>query len=205
MNSQTSATKNFRTRLREFWFNRLYEWRYFIILGVVYGTWKGYKEIYYRSPLLTGIGNNINDVLSLAYIKCLEAVARISAEAYSIGEITKGAHNFYYIRLAGSDGVYIGWHCLAVPAMVVFSGSILMFRGKPTKKILYVLFGNIVICCANLFRLAGLMFMEKYSSENFFKFNHSYTYLVLTYAVVFLLIIYYVRKLEPPLHHHPTA
>lgn len=205
MNSQTAERKNFRTRLKGFWFKRLYEWRYFIILGIVYGIWKGYKEIYYRSPFLTGIGNNINDLLSLAYIRCLEAIAQISAEAYSIGEITKEARNYYYIQLAGSNGVYIGWHCLAVPAMVVFSGSILMFRGKLSKKLLYLLLGNIVICCANLFRLAGLMFMEKYSSANFFKFNHSFTYLVLTYAVVFLLIIYYVRKLEPPLRHHSTA
>jgi exosortase/archaeosortase family protein len=62
-----------------------------------------------------------------------------------------------------------------------------------------------VIYLTNIFRLAGLMFMEKYSSGNFFRFNHSYTYLILTYTIVFLLIIYYMRRLEPPLRKPSTA
>jgi len=191
--------------VKDVWRKRLYEWRYFIILGFVYAAWKGYKELYYRNEFLTRLGSQINDCLSIAYVKSLGVIARLFGETFTIGEMVKHDHLYYYIRLAGSEGVYIGWHCLAVPTMVVFSGSILLFRGSFLKKMSFIALGNFVIFLINIFRMAGLMFMEKYSSGYFFKFNHSFTYLVITYTIVFLLIIYYMRRLEPPLSAYPES
>ena len=198
MNSLSSLFR-YQTTIQNFWYKVLYEWRYFIILGFVYATWKGYKEIYYRSEFLATIGTYINNYLSIAYIKSLGFIAWATGETYYIGELAKNNHLYYYIQLDGSEGIHLAWHCLAVPTMVVFSGCILLFRGSFQRKMLYILIGTIVIYLTNIFRLASLMFMEKYSSGYFFKFNHSFTYLVLTYTIVFLLIIYYMRRLEPPL------
>jgi len=203
--SSVTTFENLRESIRGFWHKRLYDWRYFIILGFVYAVWKGYKEIYYRNEFLSGIGSHINNYLSIAYIKSLGFIAHAIGEIYYIGELGKDNRLYYYIQLAGSDGIYIGWHCLAVPTMVVFTGSILLFRGSFQRKMLYILIGNVIIYLTNIFRLAGLMFMEKYSSGNFFRFNHSVTYLVLTYTIVFLLIIFYMRKLEPPLCSSSTS
>lgn len=98
-------------------------------------------------------------------------------------------HNSRNIIAVGTVGIFLADHCLAVPAMVVFTLVILFNPGSWFSKLWYVPFGIALIILTNSFRIAGLAYFQKYYSALFFAFVHNYVYLVMTYGIIFLMIV----------------
>ncbi len=153
----------------------------------VYLFWKLYVAITYHIPLLDTLRKQTNDWVAVILIKIMSGFASI------LGYSTDTSY-YRIIVLEGTNGLKIGDHCLAIPAMVIFSMLIIVFPGRWKDKLWFVPLGILLVQGSNLFRLIGLMFMQKYSNDAFFDFNHSYTYLVITYGFIFLLIMLWIKK-----------
>lgn len=105
-------------------------------------------------------------------------------------------YNSRNILIDGAPGIYVADHCLGIPAMVVFSILIAIFPGKLTNKIWYIPAGVLSIFFINTFRTVGLGVLQKHSSPYFWELNHSYTFLILTYGLVFLLVKFWMDKFD---------
>lgn len=100
------------------------------------------------------------------------------------------------LRIPGTRGMYIANSCTGIPAMVIFAGIILSYPGKLKHKLWYIPLGMILVQASNVFRLVGLAILQKYSTEDFVRFNHGYTYLILTYSFVFWLVLLWMNRLS---------
>ena len=93
----------------------------------------------------------------------------------------------------GTWGIFLADHCLAIPAVVVFALFISIYAGRWQDKLWFIPFGIICIFLINSFRIAGLAYFQKYYSALFFTFVHNYVYLIFTYGLIFLMIVWWVE------------
>lgn len=96
--------------------------------------------------------------------------------------------------IEGTNGIAIKNSCIGISAMVIFAGLIAVYPGKWKHKLWYIPLGMILVQASNVFRLVSLAIMQKYSSEAFVQFNHGYTYLIITYTFIFILVTYWMNK-----------
>jgi exosortase/archaeosortase family protein len=96
--------------------------------------------------------------------------------------------------ITGTNGIAIKNSCIGLSAMAIFAGLIAVYPGKWKHKLWYIPLGMILVQASNLFRLASLSIMQKYSSEAFVQFNHGYTYLIITYSFIFMLVVHWFNK-----------
>lgn len=99
------------------------------------------------------------------------------------------------LLIDGVPGIYIGNTCIGLSAMVIFTGLIAVYPGKWKHKLWFIPLGLILVQGSNLFRLVGLAIMQKYSSEAFVQFNHGYTYVLITYSFIFMLVVIWMNRL----------
>lgn len=96
--------------------------------------------------------------------------------------------------IEGTNGIIIKNSCIGLSAMVIFAGLIAVYPGRWKHKLWYIPLGMLLVQGSNLFRLVGLAIMQKYSSEAFVRFNHGYTYLIITYSFIFILVAWWFNK-----------
>ena len=90
--------------------------------------------------------------------------------------------------------IFVQEHCLAIPAMIVFSGAILLFTGQWKNKLWFVPLGLLAIMIINILRLMFLSLTFEHMSLDFYKINHSVVYVVITYALILLMIMWWMKK-----------
>ena len=112
------------------------------------------------------------------------------------GENTR--HWDYYIiyNLSGRN-IRVEEHCLAIPAMVIFTGAILLFPGKLKHKLWFIPLGLGGIFIINLLRLIFLSVTFEHFSADFFKINHTVIYVIATYSLIMLMIGWWMKKFSP--------
>lgn len=98
-------------------------------------------------------------------------------------------------QIEGTNGIIIKNSCIGISAMVIFAGLIAVYPGRWKHKLWYIPVGMVLVQASNLFRLVSLAIMQKYSSDAFVRFNHGYTYLIITYSFIFILVAYWFNKL----------
>lgn len=89
-------------------------------------------------------------------------------------------------------------HCLAIPAIVVFIGSILFFTGSWKNKLWFIPMGVFAVIVINTIRFVFLCYTFEHFSLSFFEINHSLIYVVITYSLIMLLIIWWMQKFSKP-------
>lgn len=92
--------------------------------------------------------------------------------------------------------VFVKEHCLAIPAMVIFTGAILLFPGNQMQKVWFIPLGLLGIVIINLFRLVFVAIAFQYFPDSIFNFNHSVLYVILTYSLIFAMIVWWMKKEE---------
>ena len=85
-------------------------------------------------------------------------------------------------------------HCLAIPATVIFIGSILSFTGRWQNKLWFIPMGIVLIILINLTRLVLLCYIFAHFSKSFYEINHSLVYVILAYTLIFLMIVWWMRR-----------
>ncbi|MCB9255500.1 MAG: exosortase/archaeosortase family protein [Chitinophagales bacterium] len=151
-----------------------------------YLLWIITRKAFMKISFLQPIWVKINDGLASIYVKLSAQV--LEAMGYSL---KLNSRNLF---LSGTEGLYVGDHCLGLSATFIFAAIILMLKAKWTHKILYALAGIILIFAMNWFRVVGLALMLVHGSKAFFHFNHSYTYLVMVYGLIFAMIVFFEKR-----------
>jgi exosortase/archaeosortase family protein len=180
------------------WTDKLNNWRkdnanlFVINILLVYALWKAFA--YYVK--------NSTGAIHVAWIKFIVFLGSVYAWATSLvlnafGEDTvhNGIAIFYpvlYRKITVED------HCLAIPATVIFTGTILLFTGSRKNKLWFIPMGILLIAMINVIRLVFLSYIFAHFSKEFFDINHSLIYVVLTYSLIFLMIVWWMRKFAAP-------
>jgi exosortase/archaeosortase family protein len=76
-------------------------------------------------------------------------------------------------------------HCLGIPSMVVFTLFILFLEERLPTRLWYIPLGILGVFGINVLRVVGLGLLQRSSSSFFWEFNHSYTFLIMTYGLDF--------------------
>lgn len=155
---------------------------------LAYGIWFILRNMFTKIPALSVNWYKLNDFFAELYIKL--SATSLELLGYSL------RYNSRNLILNGSSEMYVGNHCLGLSASFIFVFIILLLKGRFKYKLLFSLFGLLIIFLVNWFRIFGLALMLMHGSKRFFEFNHSYTYLVLVYGIIFMMIIFYENKLS---------
>lgn len=103
----------------------------------------------------------------------------------------------YYKRLItvdGSIGIYFADLCLGIAPMVIFSGFILSYGNNWKNKLWFIPLGVFLIHCINIFRMIALILVQVHYPE-YFRVAHEYVYVVVTYGMIFLLVMWWMNSL----------
>lgn len=98
------------------------------------------------------------------------------------------------IFLENQKQIWVQDHCLAIPAKIVFVGSILSFDGKWTDKVSFIVIGLLGIVLINIARLLFVCLAWIYFSSYFFEMNHSFIYAALSYGFIFIMIRWWIKR-----------
>ena len=90
--------------------------------------------------------------------------------------------------------IWVQEHCLAIPAMVIFVGTVVSFRGHLWEKIGFVFLGLLGIALINVIRLVLVSLAWIWMNERFFHLHHSVIYVVLTYTFIFLMLRWWMLR-----------
>lgn len=115
-----------------------------------------------------------------------------------IGLRIQGFNTFNQHDLVGIDGthgVHIGPPCNGLSLFVLFAGFIISYPGQAKKKLWFIPAGIIFIHFLNILRLIGLCLVVLYKPESL-DFNHSYTFTIILYAIVFSMWMLWVKIAE---------
>jgi exosortase family protein XrtF len=104
------------------------------------------------------------------------------------------------MQLLGIDGahpIWIGTPCNALTLFAFFALFVLAFPGAPARKLWFIPLGMLLIHAANLLRVVALVLISFYAPD-YLAFNHTYTFTVLVYAIIFALWMWWVRSNTKP-------
>lgn len=90
--------------------------------------------------------------------------------------------------------ILIQEHCLAMPAMVLFTACILLFTGSWRNKIWFVPLGLLFIIGINIVRLILVCLTFVNMSIKTFHLYHSIIYVAITYTLILLMIYWWMKK-----------
>ena len=93
----------------------------------------------------------------------------------------------------GTNGVWIGDPCNGISLFAIFAIIVICFPGKAKTKLWFIPAGMMIIHLINVLRIAGLALIEYYSPSSL-DFNHTYTFQVIIYGVIFLLWMRWVNR-----------
>ena len=161
---------------------------FLINMVLVYAGWKAFA--YY-----VGHSNGFaQEIWSRAIYSLEVAYASATSDVLSFfGEntLSKGNSVIYPVL---NKIITVADHCLAIPATVIFIGTILFFKGEWKDKLWFIPLGILFIVIINLIRLVFLCYTFAHFPRPYFDINHSLVYVVITYALIFLLIVWWMKK-----------
>lgn len=97
------------------------------------------------------------------------------------------------LGIDGSNGVWVGSPCNAIPLFILFAAFIIPFPGRHKHKWWFIPTGIVFIHFANIIRVVALC-MIAYHSPFSLDFNHTYTFTFLVYLFIFMLWVLWVKK-----------
>jgi exosortase/archaeosortase family protein len=91
--------------------------------------------------------------------------------------------------------VHINTGCNGFEIFSIFAGFIVIYDGKWWLKIIYIIGGVVLLYACNVVRVAMLA-IDHYENLKMFRFNHKYTYLIIMYAIVVGLWLFWITKVS---------
>lgn len=107
------------------------------------------------------------------------------------------------IQIDGEDVVFVYHACNGMVLMALFAGFIIAFPGPPTKKLLYIPLGILLINLLNILRVTALALNAHHFSHTL-DFNHKYTFTIVVYAAIFALWMFWVKRYSGMSRHVKT-
>jgi len=100
------------------------------------------------------------------------------------------------MQLIGIDGahpIWIGSPCNALTLFVFFALFVIAFPGSVKKKLWFIPLGIVIIHFTNVLRIIGLAIIN-YVAPQYVEFNHTYTFTLFVYGIIFLLWMWWVKS-----------
>jgi len=97
------------------------------------------------------------------------------------------------VGIDGSHGVWVGDPCNGLTLIALFTGFVIAYPGKLIHKIWFITLGNLFIHFMNVIRISALCIVLLYYPESL-DFNHTYTFTIMVYSIVFGLWILWANK-----------
>ncbi len=164
--------------------------RHFTVPLKIILVYVGWKVLHHflslpGSPLYTG-WQHVTATVGHWYAVAASAVL-------STGGLQAVAEGININLLLSNRQIYVQEHCLAIPAMVLFTGVVFCFAGSLVSKLRFVALGLTGIVLINILRLVFVSITWVYCSERFFEINHSYIYVFVTYSFIFAMLARYIK------------
>jgi exosortase/archaeosortase family protein len=155
---------------------------------IIYALWKAFAY-FVKSSSGTAHDAWLNIIRSLGV--AYASVASFILNLFGENTVQTGISVFFpvYNKLMRIED-----HCLAIPATVIFIGSILSFTGRWQNKLWFVSMGIVLIVLINLTRVVLVCYIFAHYTRSYYEINHSVVYVVITYTLIFLLIIWWMRS-----------
>ncbi len=99
------------------------------------------------------------------------------------------------LGVEGSQGVWIGDPCNGLTLFALFTGFILAYPGPIRRKLWFIPIGLVAVHFINILRVVALVLIERYYPESL-DFNHTYTFTIIVYSLVFYLWYLWANKLS---------
>lgn len=159
----------------------------------VMGVYMGWKVLYYFIENSTGwlgrVWEKLVEVLGIVYAEITHLLLAMMGV-----QTNRIAHTLHHVGSKGT--ISMDEHCLAIPAMFIFSACILLFSGSWKNKLWFIPTGILGIAAINISRMVILGFVYIYLPRPFFVFHHSFVFIIVTYSLVFLLIRFWMKYLS---------
>jgi exosortase family protein XrtF len=157
--------------------------RFFVFASVLYLAW------YLLYVLVIKPHTHIDEKL----VSLLVANAAFILKLLGFTVYTSIEEDMQLIGIDGSHPVWIGSPCNALTLFMFFALFVIAFPGDVKRKVWFVPLGIIIIHVMNVFRIIGLA-MINYYAPAYLAFNHTYTFTILVYGVIFCLWMWWVNS-----------
>lgn len=100
------------------------------------------------------------------------------------------------VGIDGTSGVWVGDPCNGLEVIAIFIIFMLAIPGPIRHKLWFIPAGVVLIHIVNAIRIAVLAWLSS-KDYAYLDFNHDYTFKVVVYTMIFLMWVYWVKKLSP--------
>ena len=83
--------------------------------------------------------------------------------------------------------------CNGLDLMFIYSAVIILLPNSMRRKLVFLLFGNILLVLANILRIVSLYFIFRYS-RGIFDFSHHYLFTLLMYVFIFAGWLFFIKN-----------
>ena len=129
--------------------------------------------------------NNLTDITKFVLTKMGYVLMTVPADFDSMG----------VVGIDGSHGVLIGYPCNGLELFALFTGFVVAFPGSVKSKLWFIPLGILLIHLLNIIRVIALTLLA-YKAPEYLDFNHTYTFTILVYSVVFILWMIWALKIS---------
>ncbi|MBC6697186.1 exosortase X [Hymenobacter puniceus] len=110
------------------------------------------------------------------------------------------ASNPQLLLIEQKPAVFVGNPCNGLVLYALFTGFVLAYPGPVVRKLWFIPTGILLIYALNVLRVSALALNHLYAHKSV-DFNHHYTFTFVVYGCIFLLWMWWARRLavvEPP-------
>lgn len=104
-------------------------------------------------------------------------------------------NNVVRINFHNQKSMHIADSCNGLELFVLYVGFLLSMPASIFRKLAFIIIGIPIIHLANVFRCFGLVELQIYLAR-YFEFAHHYLFKIVVYSIIFLLWIWFSRKIE---------
>ena len=161
--------------------------RFVMLMALVYISW---KLLYSYLSESTGVVNQVwlgtVNYLSFYYTAISASLLQL------LGEQTVQQGNKIHFIIHNSN-ITVGEHCLAIPAMYIFTFSILLFPGSLKNKAWFIPIGLVGVALINVARIVLLSIVFVHFPGKYFIFHHVVLFVAITYSLILLLVFIWMK------------
>lgn len=158
--------------------------RFFVFAFVLYVSWYLLYEFFVKPYTL------IDEKLITVIIAHASFVLRLfGLTVYQRLEDT----NMQLIGIDGAHPIWIGSPCNALTLFMFFALFVIAFPGGVKRKLWFIPLGIVIIHITNVLRVVALAAINFYAPQ-YIEFNHTYTFTLLVYGIIFLLWMWWVKS-----------
>lgn len=158
--------------------------RFFILAAVLYVSWFVLYELVIKPR------TNIDEkLISLIITQGSFILHLLGYQTYRNQEDL----DMQIIGIDGAHPVWIGSPCNAMTLFAFFALFVIAFPSSFKSKLWFIPLGILLIHFVNLLRVIGLALINFYAPQ-YLNFNHTYTFTILVYALIFGLWMWWVNR-----------